>query len=417
MPSPEIARVFTLVSKTVQNLGNLNGDTGAKELWMRELNENVVVRNRENVMQFLDAISTSAAPEKVVTAAVVASCSGGGGGGSSSSSSSSSGGGRVSNASVVLARVGSVKGPRRARVILEGSLTKRGMGRQKSVLGISVMGRKNFKRRHFVLDTDGLRYHHTKTSNPIFRVRKEDMLAVEPVAPGTFELFRHMFQVVQPKRTLYVCAHNASEARRWIHALRSFARHVPHRLSEYHPGVYRNGSWSCCLQRSEQKSMGCMPTSAADAIDERFPRHYGSGGSDCGGGSSAGMGGLPDNAVEPDLRRRVLLERLYCLLAEECDGIARNFEPDSGAEYVRLQKAGETPAFMSALSEAVARLLRVSARVATAHEVCAEIEPAIGSKYAPRVSASAVAFRDLLIANNRYHKCMPRPPYIAMMGK
>jgi hypothetical protein len=53
-------------------------------------------------------------------------------------------------------------------------LVKRGMGRKKSVMGMSVNGFKNLKKRFFVLSNEGLSYHKEKGTS---------RLAVYPIEP------------------------------------------------------------------------------------------------------------------------------------------------------------------------------------------------------------------------------------------
>lgn len=199
-PTDRVQRTLTLLSKTLQNLGNLSGERGVKEAFMRDINEQVVDRHRQLIIKFLDGVSVAPAGHRHVSA-VPAACNG--------------------------------DGPR-VSVLLEGYLTKRGLRSSKLVMGLSVRGRKNFKRRYFVLDTDGLTYTKDKGQAPIFRIRREEMLAVEPVAPGAFDML-YMFQVVQQDHTLYVCAQNQSEADRWMAELRHHAGNVRGQRTEYHP--------------------------------------------------------------------------------------------------------------------------------------------------------------------------------------
>ncbi|KAG8237569.1 hypothetical protein J437_LFUL003292 [Ladona fulva] len=82
-------------------------------------------------------------------------------------------------------------------------MIKRAQGRKK-------FGRKNFKRRYFRLTTQDLAYSKTSDSlcspasrEPLCVIPLEDILAVERLQEDSFKM-KNMFQIVQPKRALYV---------------------------------------------------------------------------------------------------------------------------------------------------------------------------------------------------------------------
>lgn len=81
-------------------------------------------------------------------------------------------------------------------------------------MGVSVPGLKNIKRRYFVLSTNGLAYHKEKGTDPIFRIRKECMLAVEKVDDAALGIPFTM-QIVHSEGILYMCASNEPEQLEW----------------------------------------------------------------------------------------------------------------------------------------------------------------------------------------------------------
>lgn len=56
-PPPDVHRTLVLISKTLQNLGNIGREKAAKEAYMAPVNDKIVMKNKTMVMQFLDAIS------------------------------------------------------------------------------------------------------------------------------------------------------------------------------------------------------------------------------------------------------------------------------------------------------------------------------------------------------------------------
>ncbi|XP_043287426.1 GTPase-activating protein isoform X3 [Venturia canescens] len=227
-------RTLTLISKTIQSLGNLvscRGGAGSvcKEEYMECVyREFYTEKHIQAVKQFLELISTS----------------------------SSSGINRqrptiLQEQPVVLKEgtyflfVHSADCGKRVMI-------KRAQGRKR-------FGRKNFKQRYFRLTTQDLTYSKTKGKEPLCTISLEEILAVERLHEDSFKM-KNMFQIVQPQRALYVQAGNCVEEKEWIDILTKICHTNSNRLERYHPSAYINGHWLCCRAMSEI-APGCSEVS------------------------------------------------------------------------------------------------------------------------------------------------------------
>ncbi|KAI4481468.1 hypothetical protein M0804_009588 [Polistes exclamans] len=213
-------RTLTLISKTIQSLGNLvscRGGAGSvcKEEYMECVyREFYTERHIQAVKQFLELISTS----------------------------SSSGATKQRPTMLQEQPV----------VLKEGIMIKRAQGRKR-------FGRKNFKQRYFRLTTQDLTYSKTKGKEPLCKIPLEEILAVERLHEDSFKM-KNMFQIVQPQRALYVQAGNCVEEKEWIDILTKICHTNSNRLEKYHPSAYINGHWLCCRAASEV-APGCSEVS------------------------------------------------------------------------------------------------------------------------------------------------------------
>ncbi|XP_017875517.1 GTPase-activating protein isoform X2 [Ceratina calcarata] len=213
-------RTLTLISKTIQSLGNLvscRGGAGSvcKEEYMECVyREFYTDRHIQAVKQFLELIST----------------------GSSST----------------IAKQRTSTREEQPIVLKEGVMIKRAQGRKR-------FGRKNFKQRYFRLTTQDLTYSKTKGKEPLCRIPLEDILAVEKLQEDSFKM-KNMFQIVQSQRALYVQAGNCVEEKEWIDILTKICRTNSNRLEKYHPSAYINGHWLCCKAVVET-APGCCEVS------------------------------------------------------------------------------------------------------------------------------------------------------------
>ncbi|XP_065348257.1 GTPase-activating protein [Cloeon dipterum] len=202
-------RTLTLISKTVQSLGNLvscKERQTVKEDYMQPVHSLCYTEDHiKAVRQFLEIISASSNPDKHVMAEPV--------------------------------------------MLKEGMLIKRAQGRKK-------FGRKNFKKRFFKLTTQDLSYSEKKGEPPLFCIPLSDILAVERLQEDSFKK-KNMFQIVQPNgRALYVQASNCVAEKEWVDLLTKICQTNKQRLKHYHPAAYLNSNWLCCRQTREDAE-GC----------------------------------------------------------------------------------------------------------------------------------------------------------------
>lgn len=213
-------RTLTLISKTIQSLGNLvscRGEAGSvcKEEYMECVyREFYTERHIQAVKQFLELISTSGATSTI--------------------------------------RHRTVVHQGQPVMLKEGIMIKRAQGRKR-------FGRKNFKQRYFRLTTEDLTYSKTKGKEPLCRISLEEILAVERLNENSFKM-KNMFQIVQKQRALYIQASNCVEEKDWIDILTKICHTNSNRLERYHPSAYINGHWLCCRAATEG-ALGCSQVS------------------------------------------------------------------------------------------------------------------------------------------------------------
>ncbi|XP_046990174.1 GTPase-activating protein isoform X1 [Schistocerca americana] len=206
-------RTLTLISKTIQSLGNLVSSRSSQQTFKEEYmvavhREFYTEKHIEAVRQFLEIISASSNP-----------------------------GHRSLDSPVVLK---------------EGVMIKRAQGRKR-------FGRKNFKQRYFRLTTQDLTYSKTKGKEPLCSIPLDKILAVERLQEDSFKM-KNMFQIVQPERALYIQANNCVEEKEWIDILTKICQRNSNRLKRYHPSAYINGTWLCCRSSNEFEP-GCKDVS------------------------------------------------------------------------------------------------------------------------------------------------------------
>ncbi|KAE9545143.1 hypothetical protein AGLY_000686 [Aphis glycines] len=205
-------RTLTLVSKTIQSLGNLVcSRSNFKEEYMSSMYQSVYTEQHVTaVRQFLEIISASAGPEECTQDTPV--------------------------------------------TLKEGMLTKRAQGRKK-------FGRKNFKQRYFKLTTRDLSYAKQKGKESLCTITLSDILAVERLQQESFNK-NNMFQIIQPERILYIQANNCVEEKEWVDLLTKMCFSNNKRLTLYHPAAFINGTWLCCKSNNE-RTKGCQEVSTS----------------------------------------------------------------------------------------------------------------------------------------------------------
>ncbi|KAF3429596.1 hypothetical protein E2986_06953 [Frieseomelitta varia] len=197
-------RTLTLISKTIQSLGNLvscRGGAGSvcKEEYMECVyREFYTEKHIQAVKQFLELISTS------------------------------------SNSGIAKQRTSTQQ--EQPIVLKEGIyflfmhtadckkriMIKRAQGRKR-------FGRKNFKQRYFRLTTQDLTYSKTKGKEPLCKIPLEEILAVEKLQEDSFKM-KNMFQIIQSQRALYIQAGNCVEEKEWIDILTKICHTNMHML-------------------------------------------------------------------------------------------------------------------------------------------------------------------------------------------
>ncbi|XP_018321069.1 GTPase-activating protein isoform X2 [Agrilus planipennis] len=197
-------RTLTLISKTIQSLGNLVSCRSNQQIYKEEYMESIykefyTEQHMQAVRQFLEIISASSNPQTVTEDMPV--------------------------------------------VLKEGIMIKRAQGRKR-------FGRKNFKQRYFKLTTHDLSYAKTKGKEALCQIPLSNILAVERLTEKSFKM-KNMFQIIQPERALYVQAPNCVEEKEWVDLLTKICQTNTNRLEKYHPCAFINGQWLCCKSPNE----------------------------------------------------------------------------------------------------------------------------------------------------------------------
>lgn len=218
-PDLQTHRTLTLISKTVQSLGNLVSSKSPQQIFREDYmvsmyKDFITEKHVEAVRKFLEIISSSSlVPHKPLGSPVI---------------------------------------------LKEGTMIKRAQGRKK-------FGIKNFKRRYFCLTTQEFSYARAKGEEPLCNISIDNILAVEKLQEESFKM-KNMFQVIQPERALYVQANHCVEEKEWIDILTKVCKSNKNRLKEYHPAAFINGHWLCCKSVNEM-APGCCPVSAGVSPD------------------------------------------------------------------------------------------------------------------------------------------------------
>lgn len=207
-------RTLTLISKTIQSMGNYVSSRSTqqvcKEEYMECLYKHVYTEKHiVAVRQFLEIISGATTSTET-----------------------------IQNDTPVLLK--------------EGLMIKRAQGRKR-------FGRKNFKQRYFKLTTHDLSYSKSRHKEALCQIPLSNILAVERLNEKSFKM-KNMFQIIQKERALYVQAPNCVEEKEWIDLLTKICQTNTNRLKEYHPCAFINSQWQCCKSENEL-APGCKAVS------------------------------------------------------------------------------------------------------------------------------------------------------------
>ncbi|KAL1377572.1 hypothetical protein pipiens_004154 [Culex pipiens pipiens] len=212
----QTTRTLTLISKTIQSLGNLVSSRSAqqpcKEQYTGQLYKRFCTEKHvDAIKHFLEVISTVGA--------------------------------NITDGETTMLEPVMLK---------EGMMTKRAQGRKR-------FGRRNFKQRYFRLTTQSLSYAKAKGKRPICDIPLAEILAVERLTERSFKM-QNIFQIVRKERPLYVQTANCVEEKEWVDLLSKICQSNKARLEHFHPCAYINGMWTCC-KVTDQYATGCTAVS------------------------------------------------------------------------------------------------------------------------------------------------------------
>ncbi|XP_013114064.1 GTPase-activating protein isoform X2 [Stomoxys calcitrans] len=223
-------RTLTLISKTIQSLGNLvssrSSQQPCKEEYTGQLYKKFCTEKHvEAVKAFLENISTPCIDEKGSTAEYGS-----------------------------LFPVG--------ETILEPVLLKEGTMAKYPQYGKRF--RRPFKQRYFRLTTQSLSYAKSKGKQPICDIPLAEIERVEQLNEKSFKL-QNCFKIVRKDRSFIVQTTNCVEEREWIDLLHKICLTNSIRSQYFHPSAFVNGIYSCC-NRSDENAPGCKNVSP-EAMD------------------------------------------------------------------------------------------------------------------------------------------------------
>uniref|UniRef100_UPI003BEED6B3 rasGAP-activating-like protein 1 isoform 2 n=1 Tax=Rattus norvegicus TaxID=10116 RepID=UPI003BEED6B3 len=135
----------------------------------------------------------------------------------------------------------------------------------------SLATRFAFKKRYFRLSGRDLSYSKTPEWQVHSSIPLSCIRAVERVDEGAFQL-PHVMQVVTQdgtgaSHTTYLQCKNVNDLNQWLSALRKASAPNPGKLAACHPGAFRSGRWTCCLQ-AERSAVGCSRTHSAVTLGD-----------------------------------------------------------------------------------------------------------------------------------------------------
>ncbi|XP_014109137.1 PREDICTED: rasGAP-activating-like protein 1 [Pseudopodoces humilis] len=225
---PCTGRTLLLLAKALQTIGNLGLQLGqGKEPWMAPLNS-VLLPSVTRVRAFLDALVTVESPE-------------------------------VGEVPVPQGH------PQPSATIKEGPL------HTCPEQGVALLPRFAFKKRHFRLSSQALAYAKVPQGQALGSIPVEWIRAVEQVDKGTFQ-HPHVLQVVAQDdtgqlHTTYLQCKSSPELWQWLWALRQATSANRDMLPTCHPGTFRAGRWTCCLQPT-RAAPGCSRTHGTVVLAE-----------------------------------------------------------------------------------------------------------------------------------------------------
>ncbi|XP_030073806.1 rasGAP-activating-like protein 1 isoform X3 [Microcaecilia unicolor] len=158
------------------------------------------------------------------------------------------------------------------RTLFHPSVTiKEGYLHKRKAEGMGLVTRFTFRKRYFWLSSETLSY----SKSPDWQVRSsipiQRICAVERVDENAFQQ-AHMMQIMTKDNegqlhTMYIQCKNVNELNQWLSAIRKASIYNERMLPSCHPGAFRNGRWTCCLQ-SDRAVRGCSRTHSAVTLGD-----------------------------------------------------------------------------------------------------------------------------------------------------
>ncbi|XP_052023686.1 rasGAP-activating-like protein 1 isoform X1 [Apodemus sylvaticus] len=224
---PQTSRSLLLLAKAVQSIGNLGQQLGqGKEQWLAPLHP-FLLQSISRVKDFLDQLVDVDEGEE------------------------------AGGPACALVQP--------STIVREGFLLKR----KEEPAGLAT--RFAFKKRYFRLSGRDLSYSKTPEWQVHSSIPLSCIRAVERVDEGAFQL-PHVMQVVTQdgagaSHTTYLQCKNVNDLNQWLSALRKASAPNPGKLAACHPGAFRSGRWTCCLQ-AERSAAGCSRTHSAVTLGD-----------------------------------------------------------------------------------------------------------------------------------------------------
>ncbi|XP_037719342.1 GTPase-activating protein isoform X1 [Drosophila subpulchrella] len=217
----QTSRTLTLISKTIQSLGNLvssrSSQQTCKEEFTVELYKKFCTEQHvDAVKHFLEVISTPS-------------------------------------------QAGSGVHPAAAAAPLEPVLLKEGEGMMTKYPTSRKRFGRQFKQRYFRLTTHSLSYAKSKGKQPICDIPLQEIASVEQLKDKSFKM-QNCFKIVHNDRSLIVQTTNCVEEREWFDLLHKVCLMNSIRMQYFHPSAFVSGTYSCC-GRSDENSPGCKNVS------------------------------------------------------------------------------------------------------------------------------------------------------------
>lgn len=277
---PQTNRTLTLISKTIQSLGNLVSSRSAqqvcKEEYMAELYRSFCTpRHVQAIKQFLEIISTSTDTQN----------------------------NSIQETPVLLKEGTMIK---RSEGVRGGGAGALGAGIASPRRRWTRAAHSHAKRRHFRLTSGELWWSRCGSRGVSRRLALSGVLAVAAVdcPPAGAPLgANNIFQIVHRERVMFVQASNCVERAEWVRLLSALCRRSP--SAPQHTGYYADTHWTCC-GRAEADAEGCGGTESSTECEGV-------------GGNGNACGGAVALALRLDPARD--LQRLHALLVSHAPAL------------------------------------------------------------------------------------------------